>query len=353
MKIKLECYCGMNYEFDVDPVDGRMPYAISCPNCGGDGTDYANQYLAQTLCAPPPEEDVVEDIIVEPANPSPPASTPLPPPTPAQPAATEETRPKLTLPSNRSEEASAPASAPQPASTPAEQPRSKLTLPSQKKQDAETTPPGTPAAAPSSPAPEGDSSGKSPLKIGFKQHEDPVPESAPSAGDKPETENLAAANEEARAKRMAAIKKKQDAEKELWRKMSILGGIGALIALAMVAVLGWYVFVGSKPKEFYVATAKGNRFNSQARLIAPNSLLLLDGDGLVLHDLRQARSSGRQPSNHPHPERHFRNSKSSAITPGSFSAIPSPVSISRPATRTPRPNSRESFHGSPPRRKTF
>jgi len=42
MHIKLECYCGMKYEFDVEPVDGRMPYAINCPNCDGDGTDYAN-----------------------------------------------------------------------------------------------------------------------------------------------------------------------------------------------------------------------------------------------------------------------------------------------------------------------
>ncbi len=49
MHIKLECYCGMKYEFDVEPVDGRMPYAINCPNCDGDGTDYANQFIAQNL----------------------------------------------------------------------------------------------------------------------------------------------------------------------------------------------------------------------------------------------------------------------------------------------------------------
>lgn len=53
MIIKLECYCGMKYEFNVEPVDGRMPYEISCPNCDGDGTEYANLYIAQVLASQP------------------------------------------------------------------------------------------------------------------------------------------------------------------------------------------------------------------------------------------------------------------------------------------------------------
>lgn len=43
--VKIECECGQNYAFDVEPVNGRMPSAVSCPSCGADGTAAANDYL--------------------------------------------------------------------------------------------------------------------------------------------------------------------------------------------------------------------------------------------------------------------------------------------------------------------
>ena len=48
MNIKIECSCGTRYSFDVEPVNGRMPFAVQCPNCHVDGTPAANEVLGQT-----------------------------------------------------------------------------------------------------------------------------------------------------------------------------------------------------------------------------------------------------------------------------------------------------------------
>src|SRR4051812_27914382 len=50
--IKIQCVCGQAYAFDVEPVHGRMPYAVACPSCGVDGTEAANEILAQSMPAP-------------------------------------------------------------------------------------------------------------------------------------------------------------------------------------------------------------------------------------------------------------------------------------------------------------
>jgi outer membrane protein assembly factor BamB len=47
MTIKVQCACGAKYSFDVEPVDGRMPFAVNCPACGADGTESANQIIAE------------------------------------------------------------------------------------------------------------------------------------------------------------------------------------------------------------------------------------------------------------------------------------------------------------------
>jgi len=54
MEIKIECACGSRYKFDVEPVNGRMPVGIGCPNCGLDGTTAANAIIARQLGTPPP-----------------------------------------------------------------------------------------------------------------------------------------------------------------------------------------------------------------------------------------------------------------------------------------------------------
>jgi hypothetical protein len=45
VELKVQCDCGQKYKFDVEPVNGLMPYRVNCPNCGLDGTDKANVLL--------------------------------------------------------------------------------------------------------------------------------------------------------------------------------------------------------------------------------------------------------------------------------------------------------------------
>jgi hypothetical protein len=47
MELKLRCHCGQKFKFDVEPQEGRMPFAVTCPICGTDGTDAANTVLDQ------------------------------------------------------------------------------------------------------------------------------------------------------------------------------------------------------------------------------------------------------------------------------------------------------------------
>ncbi len=49
MEIKIECACGTNYKFEVEPIHGRMPMPVSCPNCGADGTAQANATLQESI----------------------------------------------------------------------------------------------------------------------------------------------------------------------------------------------------------------------------------------------------------------------------------------------------------------
>ncbi|MGP8199233.1 MAG: hypothetical protein ACLQU4_07010 [Limisphaerales bacterium] len=53
MTIKVQCGCGARYSFEVEPQDGTMPFRVNCPTCNADGTDAANQIIAQTLAAQP------------------------------------------------------------------------------------------------------------------------------------------------------------------------------------------------------------------------------------------------------------------------------------------------------------
>lgn len=54
MEIKVLCGCGQKFKFDAEPVNGQMPFAVSCPVCGIDGTAAANAILAQAVSVPPP-----------------------------------------------------------------------------------------------------------------------------------------------------------------------------------------------------------------------------------------------------------------------------------------------------------
>lgn len=61
ISLKIQCPCGQRFVFDVEPVDGHMPIAVTCPACGADDTAVANAALAQNLPAPPPMADAPAD----------------------------------------------------------------------------------------------------------------------------------------------------------------------------------------------------------------------------------------------------------------------------------------------------
>ncbi len=52
MLIKIQCQCGSKYSFEVEPVEGRMPFSVHCPTCNAEGTDAANQFIAGTAGHP-------------------------------------------------------------------------------------------------------------------------------------------------------------------------------------------------------------------------------------------------------------------------------------------------------------
>jgi len=54
MELKVQCNCGQKFKFDVEPMNGQMPFTVNCPTCGADGTAAANAILAQAPVVPPP-----------------------------------------------------------------------------------------------------------------------------------------------------------------------------------------------------------------------------------------------------------------------------------------------------------
>lgn len=88
MEIKVICDCGAKYKFEVTPAHGRMPFSVTCPACGVDGTAKANEILQQSLPATAPAALVAPapEIVMSPSPQSAPspvsAAAPAPPPPP-------------------------------------------------------------------------------------------------------------------------------------------------------------------------------------------------------------------------------------------------------------------------------
>lgn len=51
MIIKVQCPCGTRFQFEVMPVNGRMPTPVHCPTCNADDTELANALIQQQLSA--------------------------------------------------------------------------------------------------------------------------------------------------------------------------------------------------------------------------------------------------------------------------------------------------------------
>ena len=77
MEVKIVCGCGQKYVFEVEPVNGRMPVKVACPGCGADGTEAANNILAQYFPNRPAAVPVLLSPQPAPAPPFPPRPPPL------------------------------------------------------------------------------------------------------------------------------------------------------------------------------------------------------------------------------------------------------------------------------------
>jgi hypothetical protein len=122
-EIKVQCDCGQKYQFEVDPVDGQMPYAVICPVCGLDGTKKANSLLSSP---PPPVPAMIAPVAVIAAGVSdagPAAVATLAPPSP--PSARVRVMPPLPNVA-ASNVPAAPTSEPVPPAAPADRPRLRI-----------------------------------------------------------------------------------------------------------------------------------------------------------------------------------------------------------------------------------
>ncbi len=89
MEIKIQCDCGQKFKFDVEPINGQIPFAVKCPVCGFDGTPRANVLLQQLLASAPVANAPAPLSIVASA----PAPAYIPPPAPMRPAGLSINRP--------------------------------------------------------------------------------------------------------------------------------------------------------------------------------------------------------------------------------------------------------------------
>jgi hypothetical protein len=51
--IEIHCVCGQKYTFEVEPIGDKMPVPVSCPMCHRDGTEQANEIIAEMLSNQP------------------------------------------------------------------------------------------------------------------------------------------------------------------------------------------------------------------------------------------------------------------------------------------------------------
>ncbi len=67
VEIKLQCNCGTKFKFEFEPVDGRVPFAVICPTCKADATEFANAHVAQQLGLAASQAAATDPVAAEPA----------------------------------------------------------------------------------------------------------------------------------------------------------------------------------------------------------------------------------------------------------------------------------------------
>ncbi len=54
INVNIQCSCGQKFGFEVEPINGRMPWDVKCPGCGADQTNAANEIIAREIGSQPP-----------------------------------------------------------------------------------------------------------------------------------------------------------------------------------------------------------------------------------------------------------------------------------------------------------
>ena len=84
IELKVHCDCGQKYKFDVEPVNGTMPFTVACTVCKSDGTPKANAMLQQMAIFKPIVTTSIHAPVAMaaplPIAPPPSGSPPAPPP---------------------------------------------------------------------------------------------------------------------------------------------------------------------------------------------------------------------------------------------------------------------------------
>ncbi len=101
MQIKILCPCGTKFAFEVEPIGGRMPVRVQCPECNADATELANAVIAEQLSPTPggppasaPQPPEAPRVRIRASVPKPP-ETAAPPPPPPPPPVAEPAQPRL------------------------------------------------------------------------------------------------------------------------------------------------------------------------------------------------------------------------------------------------------------------
>jgi PQQ-like domain len=315
MKVKVQCTCGTRFEFEVEPVNERMPVPINCPGCNADATGLANAVIKQQLAAAQPTTPSA------PAAPAlkisghtPAASSPTPSIPTAAPAPSNPSIPSLRIPGMPTQPSAAPAP----------------TIPAQPAIPT-ATPAPAPAAAPAAPTPPAPSQG------GLRISKPAVSHAAPAASATP-TAAPAAANKcpkhptedpvetcrvcgkpmclkcmemfgyvcsvycrnQANAKQMKipvyAHQKSAVQAKESGKARLITYSVMAVLALLLGTWI-WYAWFGSMPKKVYSVAFVKKQPRGYYKLIGPGQLLSIKDKQLSLFDVAHQKQLWATPLN--------------------------------------------------------
>jgi hypothetical protein len=223
--MKIQCACGAKYEFDVTPEMLQNPVRFVCPSCGLDSSDFVNELIRREFAG----------------------QTSAPPP------ATETPRLKI----SRAE--------PQP-SAPAE------------------PTPDSPAAAEHCP--------KHPRELAVHHCVvcgKPMCRQcmnlfghicSPLCRARAETQNIEVP---------VFAGQKTVAEARYWRKVGLIGGLAAVLAVAGLGFWTWYAWIGSVPHTIFSVHFDDVAYTGESRLCGTNQIVFLHGGTLARYDIKSGK----------------------------------------------------------------